>query len=286
MSDYTTKHCPRCDRYLPASVEVFRLRKNGTYASYCRECQAAYLRQYHEANREKIARQRQEYYAENKDAIIEKVRAYREAFPEQDRSRSRSYYEKHRSERIQKRKEYYASNRDRVLAKRRENIVAEREQRREYERNNKHKRLAYWSRPENVERRKRLSQNYKDKNPDAVRLVREKRRTRKFALPYDFTRRDWEYACNYFHGCCAVCERQLSDLFSTHTAAMDHWIPIASPNCPGTIKSNIIPLCHGKDGCNNSKGASDPVEWLNRKFGKRRAREILKRIQAYFDSLE
>jgi hypothetical protein len=67
--------------------------------------------------------------------------------------------------------------------------------------------------------------------------------------------------------------------------AADHWIPLASPDCPGSIPTNIVPLCHGEGGCNNSKGKHNPVEWLDRRFGKRKAKQVLARILAYFDTL-
>jgi len=44
----------------------------------------------------------------------------------------------------------------------------------------------------------------------------------------------------------------------------------------------MIPLCHGLGGCNNSKSDKDPEPWLTKRFGKRKAAVILKRIHAYF----
>jgi hypothetical protein len=68
-----------------------------------------------------------------------------------------------------------------------------------------------------------------------------------------------------------------------HQITPDHWIPLASPDCPGTVPENIIPLCFGSGGCNNSKKAKDGYEWLLQRYGKRKACVILKRIQAYFE---
>lgn len=108
------------------------------------------------------------------------------------------------------------------------------------------------------------------------------RRARILNLPNEFTTEDWQRALDYFGGCCAVCGRPPG---LWHRLAMDHWIPITSPDCPGTIASNIIPLCHGDNGCNNSKNNHDPSKWLVKKVGKQKANQILKRIQDYFDSL-
>jgi hypothetical protein len=126
---------------------------------------------------------------------------------------------------------------------------------------------------------------WKEDNPQRRRVTHQRREARKRSLPNTLTHEQWQRAVEYFHGCCAACGRQANDLFSTHTLAMDHWIPLNSPNCPGTTALNCIPLCHGEGGCNNSKHDRLPEEWLVHKFGKRKAIEILKRIKDYFDSL-
>jgi predicted RNA-binding Zn-ribbon protein involved in translation (DUF1610 family) len=101
---------------------------------------------------------------------------------------------------------------------------------------------------------------------------------RKQSLPRAYTAHDWERTLNYWDHCCAVCERPRG---LWHTLAQDHWIPLTSPNCPGTVTWNILPLCHGDDGCNNSKGKKDPAVWLQSKLGKRRANRKLREIAAY-----
>lgn len=110
-----------------------------------------------------------------------------------------------------------------------------------------------------------------------------RREARKRNLPDTMTLEQWTQCLDYFNGCCAVCGRQLKDLFGTHTVAEDHWIPLASPDCPGTVATNIIPLCHGIDGCNNKKYSKMPDVWLKQEYGTRKANEILARINAYFE---
>lgn len=115
------------------------------------------------------------------------------------------------------------------------------------------------------------------------RLEQNRRRSIQHNLPSEFTPIDWQRALDYFKGCCAVCGRPPG---LWHTVAADHWIPLNSSDCPGTIPTNIIPLCHGIDGCNNSKSFKMPEQWLAEKFGKRRAKQILGRIRAYQESLK
>lgn len=116
-------------------------------------------------------------------------------------------------------------------------------------------------------------------NPDKMRVIRQRRAARVAALPVDFTDADWQFAINYFKGCCAACGRPPG---LWHTLAADHWIALASNGCPGTIPSNIVPLCHGEGGCNNAKQSRDPLEWLEAQFGIKKAQAVNNRIQEFF----
>ena len=122
-------------------------------------------------------------------------------------------------------------------------------------------------------------------NPKKVMGYERRRRTLKSVLAYDFTLDDESRALDYWNGRCAVCDRPLIDLFGEHYAAMDHWIALSDPrpDNPGTVPTNMIPLCHGVGGCNNKKGNRDPVEWLIAEFGKRKSMKILERIETYFE---
>lgn len=118
-----------------------------------------------------------------------------------------------------------------------------------------------------------------------AKIRSHRRMARKRNLPNTFTHDDWQHALNYFNGCCAVCGRQLTDLFTTHKAHADHWIPLNDAFCPGSVATNIVPLCGGLDGCNQSKGSKLPNAWLIERFGKRKAEAILIRVKAYFDNI-
>lgn len=132
---------------------------------------------------------------------------------------------------------------------------------------------------ENPERKRQSRQEYAKKNKGKLLSILHRYVARKASLPSDFTEDDWQFALNYFGGRCAVCGRP-PGLF--HTLAMDHWLPISSPNCPGTVPHNIVPLCHGREGCNNSKHDKHPDEWLRQKYGAKKARAITSKIHAYF----
>jgi hypothetical protein len=126
-------------------------------------------------------------------------------------------------------------------------------------------------------------------NRERRRLTELKRRTIKLQLPTMFTRAHLEFMLQYWKGCCCVCGRESGSFW--HTIALDHWIPLSDPGCPGTIPSNIVPLCHAKKGatatmaqtcCNNSKHNKEPLMWLTTKLGPRKASAKLREIQTYF----
>ena len=117
-----------------------------------------------------------------------------------------------------------------------------------------------------------------------ARILVERRLSRKKNLPDNFTIEDWKFALVFFENRCAVCGRQENEYLAL---VMDHWIPLSSQECSGTIPSNIVPLCHtrkgcrGAMGCNNSKINKNPVDWLNQSF-KGKALMTINRINEYF----
>lgn len=147
------------------------------------------------------------------------------------------------------------------------------------------KQAEHRAKPEQRQKQKENRERVKNR-PDVVLLKRvhlAKRRARRRALPDTYTAEDWVRCLDYFRHQCAVCHRPVG---LWHTLAMDHWIPISDDACPGTIPKNIVPLCHGSDGCNNSKSNKHPEAWLTNRAGPRRAKAVLAEINAYFSSLD
>lgn len=163
-----------------------------------------------------------------------------------------------------------------------------RQKRRLYETSNPKakKRIAEY-RHKNIERARAWSRASYARNRDKQALRQHRRSQRTKRLDFNCTNEDWHRCLEYFGYCCAICGRPQG---LWHVLVMDHWIPVNSPECPGTVKTNIIPLCHsqkdGEGGCNNSKSDSDPIEWLTEKLGPRKAKKKLAEIRAYFDSIK
>lgn len=116
-------------------------------------------------------------------------------------------------------------------------------------------------------------------HPDHLRVNLHRRRARLLGLPNTFTVEERTFMLQYWGYACAVCGRQEGFFWNL---ADDHWIPLASPQCPGTVATNIVPLCEGMGGCNPSKHARNPTVWLRKKLGKAKAAIIAKRIADYF----
>ena len=132
----------------------------------------------------------------------------------------------------------------------------------------------------NPEKERLRHAKYTKENPDKRVVIQSRRRARKLSLPDTWTHEQRDFMRMYWHFSCAVCGNQEGFFWFL---ADDHWIPIASPDCPGTIAENMIPLCHGEGGCNNSKHKSMPHEWLLKRYGKNKTAKIEKAIAVYFN---
>lgn len=133
------------------------------------------------------------------------------------------------------------------------------------------------------EQKRRNQSVYNQKNKDKHRIKEQRRRARKLSLPMEFTDDNWKTALEYFHGCCAYCGNP-PRLFDIHAVLhAEHFIPLSSIHCPGTIPTNILPACQE---CNFNKRDLDPTLWMNKRFGKRKAKTILNKIQQYFEWVE
>ena len=95
---------------------------------------------------------------------------------------------------------------------------------------------------------------------EVARTAFARRKARKRDLPVAFTTDDWAYALSYWHYACVVCGAQDGLL---HILAQEHWIALSHPACPGTVATNILPLCDGRWGCNQRKGTKDGQAFLS-----------------------
>jgi hypothetical protein len=130
-----------------------------------------------------------------------------------------------------------------------------------------------------------------EKKKQSQRAGKQRRRARERHHPASLTTETIQFMLTYWGNACAICQRPAGG--EGYNIATDHWIPLSSPNCPGTVATNLLPLCHNKKGgakygisCNPSKQSSDPEAWLVKKLGENRAKAKLAEIQHYFTLLQ
>jgi hypothetical protein len=278
MTDYTMKRCSRCGVEKPATREYFSpdSRKQHGLSIYCKTCKAEIARSRYvrlpkpapppdghkkcTKCEQIIPATREYFYGDNRayDGLQQRCKPCQlAAQKEHDMKDYQAYREK---ERIRLRA-YYRKNKEKVIKR-----TMEIHQR------NKLK--------TNATRRK-----WRHNNPEKTRTEKLRRRARERNVPDTLTPQDWQRCLDYFNHRCAVCDRPVG---FWHILAADHWIPLSDsrPDNPGTVSWNIVPLCHGDGGCNNSKNNRPAEQWLIKRFGKRKAAEILKRVTAYFDMVK
>lgn len=123
-----------------------------------------------------------------------------------------------------------------------------------------------WVRAEK-QRHARSAKGRETKRRQSV-IQNHKRRERKLGVPWKWTASDWEECQQHWNNQCAYCG-------ATEKLTQDHFIPLADPNCPGTVRTNIIPACNR---CNTSKQHRNPDEWCA-------SPSRLAAIRDYFNSL-
>lgn len=276
MSDHTSlRRCTQCGESKPATTEYFyvdRSNKAGL-TPQCIACRKAAWA----ANADvRNARARQKW-ADNREEINARLRARRAANRDAYNERTRQWKAANREKVNQANREWHAKNREAISEKAR----AKREANPQWAKDRANRWYVRHKESE-LPRRRELRQGNLTQYRKSGAAKERARQARKAELPSSYTTKQWQAALDYFGGCCAACGRQ-PGLF--HTLAMDHWIPVSSPNCPGHIATNIVPLCHGMGGCNNSKSNQEPLEWALQKFGKRKGKEVVARIQTYFDAI-
>lgn len=281
MSDTLTKRCTKCGRELPATAEWFKVDKTtkSGLRSTCHECERIYYQSPEYKAQQKARRQTPEYKAQEKarkqtPAYKAKAKAYGKAYRQspEKKAKKKAYsqspaYKAYEKTYNQSPKGKARSQKYRQSPKNKTRIKA-------YAQLAKYKaqQKSYWQSPE---------------GQSVLKAASHRRLARKRDLPDTFTATDWLHALEYFNHRCAVCERPTG---LWHTLAPDHWIPLAdTEHCPGTIPTNIVPLCHdkkdGAGGCNNSKCNKNAHEWLMERYSVRQVAKIEKRIAAYFASL-
>lgn len=242
--DTTFRTCKGCGATFPLNSEYWHKNRT-TFYTICKTCRRDLGRAYYHANRDEIA---------------ERLRNADEAAKEKRRARNRAWTANNIEKSRASSRNWRINNLERKLSKSRE-----------------------WNRA-NPEKMRESVKRYGQRHPERIREVLRRRRYRKAQQPCTFTAKHEALALDYFNGCCAVCGRQLKDLFATHRLHWDHWIPVSKGG--STSPSNIVPLCGGVGGCNNHKKDKMPLDWLVKSMGSKRAKVVMAEVETYFEWIE
>lgn len=269
MDSIPEKQCSKCKQYFPRTLEYFHKSKySDGFKASCKTCCYAMSKKWKDDNAEYCKEYDHEYKATHKEQSSAAFKDWRKRNYEYDLARHRQYAIDHPEYAHQKYLDHAEEHKIRGKKWREDHPERVRERGKEYRAKYPH-RVRIWC----------------NQNPERISLISSRRRSRKHSLPNELTHEQWLEILNHFNGCCAVCGRPQG---FWHTIAMDHWIPLKAEvsDNPGTVAWNVIPLCHGIDGCNNEKSARMPQDWLQKKFGKRKGNRIFNEINKYQEQLK
>lgn len=190
----------------------------------------------------------------------------RDGARERQRARHDAWAAKHPDHAKASHVRYYYKN----VAARRANAKAWRDRNRERNLATK----AKW-RAANSDRSKAVAAVYRAKNQPKMRAKEERRRALKYGKPFVWSKTDQADALAHFGGACAACCIPVVKSVNLH---WDHWVPLIAEDSPGTVPSNMVPLCAK---CNSSKEAIRPADWAVRRFGQVVGCEVLRRVENF-----
>jgi 5-methylcytosine-specific restriction endonuclease McrA len=169
---------------------------------------------------------RKKYREQNKDKIKQYQKKYQEANKEKLAEKAKKYREANKEKKKKYLAEYQEANKEKLA-----------EKAKKYREANKEK---------IAEKNRKYNQTERGKT--VRRLLEHKRRTLKTSLSFKLSKADIEHMFDYFDNSCANCG-------SNNNLALDHFIALTDPSCPGTVAWNIIPLCRS---CNSKKYNKKP----------------------------
>jgi 5-methylcytosine-specific restriction endonuclease McrA len=262
------KRCSQCDEWKFPTKRYFVWSREKGLRPWCRACQSKRALKQRQKHPQKIKERARRYYQQNTERVHEKSRSYRQQNPEKLREYGRSYRQQNPEKLREYRRDWEQRNPDKVKARYRRYYQENLERMREKSRQRYQ---------ENPDKGREIARKHRLANLDIDRIAKQRRRARKRSLPDAFTVDNWLRTVECWQGRCAYCGESDGPLDA------DHFIPLSSPDCPGTIPANIVPACRS---CNSSKHSTDPLEWLTRRFGEEYAQAKYAEILTYFESTD
>lgn len=193
-----------------------------------------------------------EYYEQNKEVLLGKCKARRDAKPEharmadRERARIRRLADGYHEAEKKKRQLYYQANREEIRKNQNNKSPAQKEQKRIGD-------TAYYL--ANKEAILKKNREYRKKNPEVKRALHQKRRAIKSGAGGKFTSTEIYDLFEKQRAMCALCSRKLKKS-GENKFHMDHIQPLSKGGTNWI--SNIQLTCPG---CNLKKNAKDPFDF-------------------------
>lgn len=120
MTEQNSSTCIVC-RVCGVSQDIDCFPKSNTgkhgRTTRCKPCTGIYLKQYQEANKEKLKLHKQQYYAENKETLDAIGRANYQKDKDAYKERAKQWAAENKEKRVEIRKKYYQANPERMAEK-------------------------------------------------------------------------------------------------------------------------------------------------------------------------
>ena len=198
-----------------------------------------YHRQYNRDNKERIRKQKKQYYEDNREHKIEWSKQYYLDNKKRIDERQKQYGETHREHKKEYHKkwfpEYYIKNREEILRKAKEH----------YENGGKERRKEYYRKTSEIRRKYENTWAKTEKGKVKNQKSNSMRRTRERKIINTLTAQEWIDILKKYKFRCAYCGKEFT-LFDRETR--DHVIPISKGG--DNVKENIVPACQS---CNSKK---------------------------------
>jgi gas vesicle protein len=272
------KRCSKCNIEYPLTLEYWNQTgaNNPKLRTWCKVCARHYGALYRKANQQKVKARHIEDYQKNKDKYKARAKQRTLDKPEDIKTTRAKWLVEHSEDRKSYSRQYYGEHSEDIKQK----VSEWRSDNREHAQDSAAQR--YLKNAEHIKARTREFAKTPEGRAKAL-VYQHNNRAKRRGLINDLTLAQWSMCIGYFKNTCAYCGEPLK---LGQKMARDHYIPVAKGG--GTTATNIIPACHsGKgafvSGCNSLKKQADPVEFVYKKFGKRKGGQIIARIEAYFE---
>ncbi len=219
----------------------FRRTSNGA----CLTCERVQGKTRVDANPEKYKEYRSQWAKDNRELVNGYSQKWRDAHPEEAKAADKKWRDANPEKVKEKQRQYYIAHQEQEKEYTRNWILNNRERHRQNQKN--------WFEANREKELKRIS-DYAKANPEKTRAYNSKRRARKINAEGHYNSTDVQRIGNLQKWKCAWCSKPCKNDYH-----VDHYIPLSKggSNWPSN-------LCISCPKCNNSKHASDPLDFARR----------------------